>query len=244
MTRLRERVQNGVAGVLSLLAFVGMCAPLLALTAALVRRARGASLLADALRESLSLAAWALPPALVAGIFLAMYWAEYHEQWLARLGQRFAREMAKLPDLFVAVAIVALLHRGRSALVLAVFIPALVFVATSTLTLLGRLLPVYRSAALALGVPRHRWIASALLRIAPRPLGGIALLAFGRVLTTTTPLLVLMPTDTHAPLALLLLREQEPSTIATCALVLLAIVLVTKIVGRAMLGAEPESRFE
>ncbi len=245
--RALERTQNAVAGVLSSVAFFAVTGLLAALAVLLAVRVGSAvspagtfETLLVAVRESLFLAVVVLPPAVLLGTFLALYWVEYREERLAALGHRLGREMARLPDLFVAVALVALVSREQREshvlLCFAAFVPTLVYIATGTSNLLSSLVPVYRGAALALGVRRHHWILASLRRIALRPLLGITLVAFGRALTAVAPLLVLSPTVRPAPLPIELLRTGMPGSAAALALALLAIVLVTKGAGRAMLA--------
>ena len=242
-----ERTQNGLVGLFSAVAFAMIAGLLAVLAVTLIARASSSlgsastlELLQIAVRESLVLGVVVLPPASLLGTFLALYWVEYRDERLAAIGHRIGREVARLPDLFVAVALVALVSReqrsSRALLCLAAFVPTLVYVATATSNLLSELVPVYRGAALALGVRRHRWILASLRRIALRPLLGITLVAFGRVLTSVAPLLVLSPTFARAPLPIALLRERTAAQAALLALALLAIVLVTKGAGRAMLA--------
>ena len=251
--RALERTQNGLVGLLSTVAFVVLTGLLGALAVSLAVRAGAAATgtvasLQLAVRASLFLGVVVLPPAVLLGTFLALYWVEYRDERLAALGHRIGREMARLPDLFVAVALVALVsheQRGsRVLLCLAAFVPTLVYVATATSNLLSSLVPVYRGAALALGVRRHHWILASLRRIALRPLIGITLVAFGRVLTSVAPLLVLSPTFSPAPLPIELLRAGTAGQGAVLALALLAIVLVTKGAGRAMLAPASQKRHE
>lgn len=250
-----ERAQNGLVGLLSWVAFVVLAGLLVALAVTLAVRASAGlasastlEILRVAVGESLLLAAIVLPPAALLGTFLALYWVEYRDERLAAIGHRIGREMARLPDLFVAVALVALVSReqrsSRALLCFAAFVPALVYVATATSNLLSSLMPVYRGAALALGVRRHRWILASLHRIALRPLIGITLVAFGRVLTSVAPLLVLSPTFARAPLPIELLRDRTAAQAAALALTLLVIVLVTKGAGRAMLAPAATRRHE
>lgn len=249
--RTLERAQNGLVGLLSSVAFVAITGLLGALAVSLAVRAGSAvavtgtlAILQIALRESLLLAVVVMPPAVLVGTFLALYWVEYRDERLAVLGHRIGRAMARLPDLFVAVALVALVAReqrgSRVLLCFAAFVPTLVYIATATAHLLTSLLPLYRGAALALGVRRHHWILAALRRLALRPLMGITLVAFGRVLTSVAPLLVLSPIVEAAPLPIELLRVSPERPVSVLALALLVIVLVTKGAGRAMLG--PVSR--
>lgn len=251
--RALDRVQNGLAGLLSTVAFTVLTGLLAALTLAL--GARGVAAAADpaaidalerTLAESLLLTLVAFPPAVLLGIFLALYWVEYRDERLARIGHRIGREMARLPDLFIAVALVALFRpeqRGsRALLCFAAFVPALVYVATATSTLLASLVPIYRGAALALGVRRHHWILASLRRIALRPLSGIALSTLGRILTSAAPLLVIAPGDPDAPLPIALLRVGNARPVALFALTILAIVLLTKGAGRALLGPTATKR--
>lgn len=249
-----ERVQNGLAGLLSTAAFVTFTGLLGALAIALAVRGTqvasdGATIavLQRALGESLVLSGIAFPAAVLLGIFLALYWVEYRDERLARIGHRIGIEMARLPDLFIAVALVALVSReqrsSRALLCFAVFVPALVYVATATSNLLSSLQPVYRGAALALGVRRHHWILASLRRIALRPISGIAVTAFGRVLTLVAPLLVLSPESPLAPLPIELIRDRDAKAVSLLALGLLAIVLLTKSAGRALL-ADASKRHE
>ena len=251
--RVLDRARNGLAGLLSAVAYVLVAGTLLVLCVVLALR--GASAAADptavaitqrAFAESFVLASVALPAAVLLGTFLALYWVEYRDERLARIGHRVGREMARLPDLFIAVAIVALVTReqrsSRAVLCFAVFVPALVYVATTTSALLASLVPVYRGAALALGVRRHHWILASLRRIALRPLLGIALSTLGRVLSSAAPLLVLSPSNPRAPLALELIRDRDAKPIALLALGVLAVVLLTKGAGRALLGPSATKR--
>jgi ABC-type phosphate transport system permease subunit len=251
--RTLERTQNGIVGLLSTVIFVAVTGLLGALAITLAWRANLSApstiaTLQIAVRESVLLAAIVLPPAVLLGTFLALYWVEYRDERFAAIGHRIGREMARLPDLFVAVALVALVSReqrgSRALLCLAAFVPTLVYVATATSNLLSSLVPVYRGAALALGVRRHHWILASLHRIALRPLLGITLVAFGRVLTSVAPLLVLSPAFAQAPLPVELLRDRSAAQGAVLALALLAIVLVTKGAGRAMLAPATSKRHE
>lgn len=251
--RVIDRIRNGLAGVLSAITFLLVSGTLVVL--ALVLVLRGASAATDsvavavterALGESFLIASIALPAAVLMGTFLALYWVEYRDEPLARLGQRVGREMARLPDLFIAVALVALATReqrsSRALLCFAAFVPALVYVATTTSALLASLVPVYRGAALALGVRRHHWILSSLRRIALRPILGIALSTLGRILTSAAPLLILSPSNPRAPLAIELIRDRDAKPVALLALGVLAVVLLTKGAGRALLGPSATKR--
>ena len=239
-----QRVQDALMATFSALAFLAFASLLAALAVVLGVRATQLGSALPALlamtTASLVLAAAVLPPAMLLGIFLGLYWVEYHDERLAVLGRRVGRGMARLPDLFVALALVALASRGERiswALVCAAaFVPTLIYVATATSQLLDAIVPAYRSAALSLGVRRHRWIVASLLRIARRPLVGIGLVAFGRVLTAVVPLLVIAPEVTGVPLPLELLRHAAAPQAALFALALLVIVLVTKGLGRSMLA--------
>lgn len=244
-----ERAQNAVVGLLSAAAFMLFAGLFVALAGVLgVRAVQAASdavaleVLRRALTESGLLIALSLPAAVLLGIFLALYWSEYQDERLARIGQNIGRELARLPDLFIAVALVALVspeqRSSRALLCFAVFVPTLVYVATATSGLLAELQPVYRDVALSLGIRRHRWIFAAVRRIALRPICGIVLTALGRVLTAVAPLLVLSPLRAEAPLPLELVRDRDAHAVALLALVLLLIVVLTKGAGRALLGSD------
>lgn len=248
-----EDLQNRAVGLASAAAFAALLGLVPTLAGGLLRESSTAwlsqrSLLVGALLEGLWVALMAVPPALVLGSSMALYWVEYREERMARLGRRLAGGLARLPELFVAAALVAAAppswREQRALLAFAGFVPALVFVATSTSLLLARLVPRYRGAALALGVARHHWILGTLRHLAVRQVLGIALLAFGRVLTATAPLLVVLPGSAHAPLPVLVLRDLDAPALAACAFTLLVLVLTLKTLGRALFASEPRRPLE
>ncbi len=219
--------------------------------------------IADALVGSALIVAMATALAVPLAVLVAVYVAEYARPGVARLVQLVLDVLNGIPAIVVGIFVFSLLvvGNGQSAFFGAVSLAILMLplVARATQEVLALVPRSLREAALALGAPRWRTVASVVL---PSALGGIVtgvVLAVARVAGETAPILFTSSIAanavsldvTHAlaslPLAIFVFSEspdpREQAAGWAAALVLVAFVLVLNVLGKVV-AARTRRRLE